>query len=73
MTDNDEAFPTLDAEDKDALLSAFGIAPSELPVVIATGSVLRRPAPGALAAYLGLTVESIPDRCFDLGVVGVPE
>src|SRR6202011_5341522 len=36
--------------------------PSELPVVIATGSVLRRPTPGELAGYLGLTVDSIPDR-----------
>jgi thioredoxin reductase (NADPH) len=52
------------------LLRGFGIAPSELPVVIATGSVLRRPSPGELASYLGLTVESLPDRCFDLLVVG---
>jgi thioredoxin reductase (NADPH) len=41
-----------------------------LPVVIATGSVLRRPTPGELASYLGLTVESLPERCFDLVVVG---
>jgi thioredoxin reductase (NADPH) len=52
------------------LLRGFGIAPSELPVVIATGSVLRRPSPGELASYLGLTVESLPERCFDLLVVG---
>jgi thioredoxin reductase (NADPH) len=52
------------------LLRGFGIAPNELPVVIATGSVLRRPSPGELATYLGLTVESLPERCFDLVVVG---
>ena len=52
------------------LLKEFGIAPSELPVVIATGTVLRRPTPGDLASYLGLTVESLPERCFDLVVVG---
>ena len=46
------------------------VTPDELPVVIATGSVLRRPTPGALAEYLGLTVESLPGRCFDLVVVG---
>ena len=52
------------------LLAQFGIAASELPVVIANGSVLRRPSPGELASYLGLTVESLPGRCFDLVVVG---
>jgi thioredoxin reductase (NADPH) len=39
-------------------------------VVIATGSVLRRPTPGDLASFLGLTIESLPERCFDLVVVG---
>jgi thioredoxin reductase (NADPH) len=51
-------------------LREFGVAPGELPVVIATGSVLRNPTPGALAAYLGMTVESLPERRFDLVVVG---
>jgi thioredoxin reductase (NADPH) len=54
----------------DDVLRAFDISPSELPVVVATGTVLRRPSPGALAEYLGLTVESLPGRCFDLIVVG---
>ncbi len=54
----------------DGLLRGFGIAANELPVVIATGTVLRRPTPGELANYLGLTVESLPERCFDLVVVG---
>jgi thioredoxin reductase (NADPH) len=52
------------------LLREFGVTPAELPVVITSGSVLRRPTPGALAEYLGLTVDSLPDRCFDLVVVG---
>jgi thioredoxin reductase (NADPH) len=51
-------------------LREFGVTPGELPVVIATGSVLRGPTPGTLAAYLGLTVESLPERRFDLVVVG---
>ena len=51
-------------------LREFGVAPDELPVVIACGSVLRRPTPGDLAEYLGLTLGSIPERCFDLVVVG---
>ena len=54
----------------EALLQQFGIDPGELPVVITSGAVLRRPTPGSLAEYLGLTVQSLPDRCFDLVVVG---
>jgi thioredoxin reductase (NADPH) len=54
----------------DALLRQFSLASSDLPVVIATGSVLRNPTPGQLASYLGLTLESVPERCFDLVVVG---
>jgi len=54
----------------EGVLQQFGIVADELPVVIATGSVLRRPTPGELASYLGLTIESLPERCFDLVVVG---
>jgi thioredoxin reductase (NADPH) len=56
--------------DVETVLEAFGIEPDELPVVITSGTVLRRPSPGVLAEYLGLTLESLPDRCFDLVVVG---
>jgi thioredoxin reductase (NADPH) len=52
------------------LLREFAITPGELPVVIASGSVLRHPTPGVLAEYLGLTIDSLPERCFDLVVVG---
>ena len=61
--------PDRDAQVED-LLRGFGVAASELPVVIASGSVLRRPSPGELSSYLGLTVERLPERCFDLVVVG---
>jgi len=54
----------------EALLGHFDIAATELPVVIATGTVLRRATPGDVAGYLGLTVESLPERCFDLVVIG---
>jgi thioredoxin reductase (NADPH) len=54
----------------EALLGQLGIAATELPVVVATGTVLRRATPGDLAAYLRLTVESLPEHCFDLVVVG---
>ncbi|MGC9963021.1 MAG: FAD-dependent oxidoreductase [Acidimicrobiales bacterium] len=61
--------PDRDSQVED-VLRGFGIAANELPVVIATGSVLRRPTPGDLASFLGLTLESLPERCFDLVVVG---
>jgi len=56
--------------DVERLLREFGIASQDLPVVIATGMVLRRPTPGVLAEYLGLTIGKLPDRSFDLIVVG---
>ena len=54
----------------EAVLTARGLMPADLPLVIVTGSVLRRPTPGSLADYLGVTVGNLPERCFDLVVVG---
>jgi len=54
----------------DELLRYLDIAPSELPAAIVSGAVVRRATPGVLSEYLGLTVGSLPDRCFDLIVVG---
>jgi thioredoxin reductase (NADPH) len=54
----------------DELLRQFGVQPSDLPVVISSGTVLRRPSPGVLAEYLGLTLGRLPERRFDLVVVG---
>jgi thioredoxin reductase (NADPH) len=56
--------------DVDVILREMGVRPSELPVVIATGTVLRRPTPGDLAQFLGLTLDQLPERSFDLVVVG---
>jgi thioredoxin reductase (NADPH) len=53
-----------------ALVEQFNIVATELPVVITTGAVLRSATPGLVANYLGLTVENLPNRCFDLVVVG---
>lgn len=52
------------------VLRAFGISPGELPVVIVSGTVLRDPTPSTLASHLGLTIGSLPDRPFDLVVIG---
>ena len=54
----------------EALLGHFGIPAPDLPVVIATGTVLRRATPAHVAGYLGLTVDSLPEHSFDLVVVG---
>jgi thioredoxin reductase (NADPH) len=54
----------------EGLVKEFDITASDLPVVVATGTVLRRATPGELSAYLGFTVESLPERSFDLVVVG---
>jgi thioredoxin reductase (NADPH) len=53
-----------------SLIEQFEINATELPVVIASGTVLRGATPGDVANYLGLTVERLPKRCFDLVVVG---
>ncbi|MGQ0465349.1 MAG: FAD-dependent oxidoreductase [Sporichthyaceae bacterium] len=58
-----------DREVEGALCTA-GIKPDELPLVWATGTLLRRPTPGELAEFLGLTLDPIGRRCFDLVVVG---
>src|SRR6266508_1509268 len=63
----------LDAEtepDIERLVEEFGLACSDLPVVLVGSTVLRRATPGEVSQYLGLTIESIPQRCFDLIVVG---
>jgi thioredoxin reductase (NADPH) len=52
------------------LLREADVAEDELPVVFAPGKVLREATPGELASYMGLTVESVPGRCFDLVIVG---
>jgi thioredoxin reductase (NADPH) len=56
--------------DIDHLLHESSVAQSDLPVVIAAGSVMRNATPGTLASYLGLTAERLPERSFDLVVVG---
>jgi thioredoxin reductase (NADPH) len=56
--------------DVEQLLRAFDVSADDVPVVIVSGKVLRHTTPGEVAQYLGLTVDSLPDRCFDLVVVG---
>lgn len=53
-----------------AILSEFRIRATDLPVVIASGAVLRQPTPGELSEHLGLTLPDLPGACFDLVIVG---
>jgi thioredoxin reductase (NADPH) len=73
LTRNRVPHAWLDAEtepDIERLVHEFGLACGDLPVVLAGSTVLRRATPGLVAQHLGLTIESIPQRCFDLIVVG---
>jgi len=64
-------FIDADADSRvEQLLRNFAVVAADLPVVIAPGSVLRHPTPGELAAYLGLTLDAISQRSFDLVVIG---
>jgi thioredoxin reductase (NADPH) len=63
----------IDAEAEDdvaALLEGLNVTADDLPIVITQRGVLRRATPGDVAFALGLTADSLPDRCYDLIVVG---
>jgi thioredoxin reductase (NADPH) len=52
------------------LLTQLGVAPSETPIVIGHGRLLRNPGNAELAAAIGLTPPAVPSSRFDLLVVG---
>ena len=54
----------------ETMVEQFSLEPSDFPVVVASGTVIRRATPGELSDYLGLTVDRLPGRCFDLVIVG---
>ena len=63
----------IDAEadpDIAVLLDRLGVGADDLPVVVTAARVLRRATPGDVAVELGLTLETIPERCYDVVVVG---
>jgi len=53
-----------------SLRGLHAIDPSDLPVVLAGEEVVPHATPGSLSELLGLTIQSIPERQFDLVVVG---
>ena len=63
----------LDPEDSAAaneLIAYLEIAQADLPVVVASSMVVRQATPATVAAYLGLDLGRLPDRHFDLVIVG---
>ena len=52
------------------LLAGLGVRPSQTPVVISGGAVLRNPTIGELAAELGLVYEPADIELFDVVIVG---
>jgi thioredoxin reductase (NADPH) len=63
----------IDADTEDdvaTLLEGLGVTAADLPIAITPRGLLKRATPGDLAFQLGLTVDALPDRCYDLVVVG---
>jgi thioredoxin reductase (NADPH) len=56
--------------DVGAILTGLGVTAADLPIAITPRGVLKRVTPGELAFQLGLTADSLPERCFDVLVVG---
>jgi thioredoxin reductase (NADPH) len=52
------------------LLDGLGVGADDLPIVITQRDLLKRATPGDLAFVLGLTADALPDRCYDVVVVG---
>ena len=53
-----------------AFLSGLGVNGADLPIAITPRGVLKRATPGDVAFQLGLTADSLPERCYDVVVVG---
>ena len=59
-----------DEADVATLLEGMNVTAADLPIVITQRGLLRRATPGDLAFELGLTADALPNRCYDLVVVG---
>ena len=52
------------------LLDGLGVSATDLPIVITQLGLIKRATPGDLAYVLGMTADALPDRCYDVVVVG---
>lgn len=53
-----------------ALLAGLGVTAMDLPIVVTQRGVIKQASPGELALQLGMTADALPERCFDVIVVG---
>ena len=53
-----------------ALLDGLDVSAADLPIAITQRGLLKRATPGELAQQLGMTVDALPERCYDVVVVG---
>jgi thioredoxin reductase (NADPH) len=63
----------IDADDHDdvaSLLDGLAVTGADLPIVVTERAILKRATPGELAFHLGMTADALPERCYDLVVVG---
>ncbi len=56
--------------DVTALLNGLGVTAADLPIAITQRGLLKRATPGDLAFQLGMTADALPERCYDVIVVG---
>jgi thioredoxin reductase (NADPH) len=52
------------------LLDGLTVTAADLPIVITQRGILKHATPGDLGSALGLTADALPDRCYDVVVVG---
>ena len=53
-----------------ALLERLEVSAADLPIAITERGILKRATPGGLAFHLGMTADALPERCYDVVVVG---
>jgi thioredoxin reductase (NADPH) len=63
-------FEWTDADQATELMTELGVRHEDCPVVVTPRAVLRQPTPGELAEQLGLSYTPVPNRIFDLVVIG---
>ena len=59
-----------EVDDVAGLLASLDLVEEDIPAVITTTEVMRRPSPAVFAEHLGLTFRPTPGYIFDLVVVG---
>ena len=56
--------------DTAVILDGLGATVDDLPIAVTPRTLLRHATPGDLAQELGMTADALPERCYDVLVVG---